>query len=335
MSVRPNAALPNSASPELSRVSWDDLKLFAVATDTPSLRQAAKLVGLDVSTMSRHIDRLEDSLGVTLFDRLPRGLELTSDGERVLTVVRRMRGAAQEIARKVDEDRGVEGIVTCQIADELTHFWVMPLLKFFNAVNPQIQLDIQAGPALGDRTPPDILVGFEEPKYQDWVTRRLGNVHYNAFAAPRYLAQNPLPTGTSWRGHKFVVQTGMPQPFQALPRWLSNQGDGAKIVLTTASPVLHHATVKNGVAIGLLPSFLIALGEELVPVDIPLGASRRVHLSYRRDGRKKLRVALFIDWLTKLFGDKRHVWFGEKAPTIPEIQQKIPLLTELNPDYIF
>jgi DNA-binding transcriptional LysR family regulator len=287
--ARPSAALSQSSSPELSRVSWDDLKLFAVATDTPSLRQAAKLVGLDVSTMSRHIDRLEESLGVTLFDR-------------VLTVVRRMRGAAQEIARKVDEDRGAEGVVTCQIADELTHFWVMPLLRFFNAVNPQIQLDIQAGPALNDRTPPDILVGFEEPKYQDWVTRRLGNVHYSAFASPR---------------------------------WLANQGDHAKIIMTTASPVLHHQTVTSGVAIGLLPSFLIALGEDLVPVDIPLAASRRVHMSYRRDGRKKLRVAVLIDWLTKLFGDRRHVWFGEKPPTIEEIKQKIPVLTELNPDYIF
>jgi DNA-binding transcriptional LysR family regulator len=335
MTIKLTTPALTQSAPDFSQISWDDLRLFSVATETPSLRQAARVAGLDVSTMSRHIDRLEDTLGVTLFDRLPKGLELTNDGERILNAVRRMRGAAQEIAKRVDEDRGAEGVVSCQIADELAHFWITPLLKYFNAVNPQIQLDIQMGPAAPERSLPDIVVGFDEPRYQDWVTRRLGSVHYQPFAAPRYLAQNPLSANGSWRGHRFVVQTGLPQAFNALPRWLANQGDGARTILTTASPMLHHEAVRSGAAIGLLPSFLLALGEELVPVDIPLAASRKMHLAFRRDGRKKLRVALFIDWLTRILGDKRHVWFGETMPCTDEIKSKSSLLIELNPDYIF
>ena len=57
-----------------------DLRAFLAVADLGSLRAAAQALHLSQSALSRRIDKLEDALGVALFTRTTRKVELTTVG---------------------------------------------------------------------------------------------------------------------------------------------------------------------------------------------------------------------------------------------------------------
>ncbi len=56
---------------------WDDYRYFAAVARNGSVRGAATRLGVNASTVTRRLDALEDRLGVMLFTRSQRGLQIT------------------------------------------------------------------------------------------------------------------------------------------------------------------------------------------------------------------------------------------------------------------
>jgi DNA-binding transcriptional LysR family regulator len=72
------------------RMNLMDLRYLAAAADARSFAQASRMLGRNASTLSRRICRLEDELGLTLFERERVGLRLTSGGRAVMVYVHRL-----------------------------------------------------------------------------------------------------------------------------------------------------------------------------------------------------------------------------------------------------
>lgn len=72
-----------------------DLKCFILTAELGSITRAAGELGLVQSALSRKVQAIEEELGCTLFNRLPRGIQLTPAGRRFLDRARR-------IVREVD-----------------------------------------------------------------------------------------------------------------------------------------------------------------------------------------------------------------------------------------
>src|SRR5258708_30832968 len=66
-----------------------DLRYVSVAAEALNISRAAETLGLNASTISRRITRLEDELGVTLFERGHNGIRLTDAGKLVMIHVQR------------------------------------------------------------------------------------------------------------------------------------------------------------------------------------------------------------------------------------------------------
>jgi len=66
-----------------------DLRYLAATANAMSLTRAAEMLGLNASTISRRITRVEDELGVTLFERGRSGLRLTEAGRLMMIHVQR------------------------------------------------------------------------------------------------------------------------------------------------------------------------------------------------------------------------------------------------------
>jgi DNA-binding transcriptional LysR family regulator len=65
-------------------IDLKQLTYFARLAETLNYRQAANLLDVRQPTLSQHIARLEDELGISLFDRLPSGVRLTRAGAAFL-----------------------------------------------------------------------------------------------------------------------------------------------------------------------------------------------------------------------------------------------------------
>lgn len=67
----------------------DDLHYFTASANAGNFSRAGQALGRNPSTLSRRIGRLENELGLPLFERRHGGVQLTSGGKAVLVHVRR------------------------------------------------------------------------------------------------------------------------------------------------------------------------------------------------------------------------------------------------------
>lgn len=107
---------------------------FTVAADELCLTQSA---------VSRQVKALEDALGLQLFRRLHRAIDLTPEGQRLFETVTRGLDdisaclTALGAARKAPQ-------ITVSASVAFAWFWLMPRLERFGALQPDVDLRVLA-----------------------------------------------------------------------------------------------------------------------------------------------------------------------------------------------
>ncbi len=88
------------------------LKTFVAVAQEGSITRASERLHLSQPAVSAHIKAVEDALGVTLFERTPRGMSATRDGQRLLEKAEQTIAAHQEL---VNEASRLKGRLTGQL----------------------------------------------------------------------------------------------------------------------------------------------------------------------------------------------------------------------------
>src|SRR5579859_4676017 len=73
------------------------LRTFVAVAREGSITRASELLHLSQPAVSAHIKAMEEALGVTLFERTSRGMDLTTDGQRIRAKAEQTLGAHQEL----------------------------------------------------------------------------------------------------------------------------------------------------------------------------------------------------------------------------------------------
>jgi LysR family transcriptional regulator of abg operon len=119
------------------------LLLLAEIADAGSVTEAARRLGVSQPAVSKQLRRLEQALGVTLFERSLRGIQPTEYGHALLPRARAIRAQAQQAGEEVRQRRGLrEG----KLEVALSHFATIALLPrvipAFRSRWPGVQLSI-------------------------------------------------------------------------------------------------------------------------------------------------------------------------------------------------
>jgi DNA-binding transcriptional LysR family regulator len=116
---------------------------FQAVARLGSIRAAAEALNVAASAVSRQILKLEEEMGAALFERLPRGLRLTSAGEVLL---HHTRASGQELERAravIEEMRGLKrGRVSVAVVESAVAGFLPALLESFWKSYPRIKLDL-------------------------------------------------------------------------------------------------------------------------------------------------------------------------------------------------
>ena len=75
----------------LHSLDWSLVQAFLAVAETGSLSAAARQLGASQPTVGRHIAAMQDQLGLELFTRTPKGLDLTDTGQALRDGCRRQR----------------------------------------------------------------------------------------------------------------------------------------------------------------------------------------------------------------------------------------------------
>lgn len=109
-----------------------------------SIQRAAKELNIAASAINRQILLLEQKLGVALFERMPRGMRLTSAGDTLVTLARRWRTDERRAAADLKQLQGVnQGHIRLVAMDSHVNGFLPRVIDTLTREHPRISLEIQ------------------------------------------------------------------------------------------------------------------------------------------------------------------------------------------------
>lgn len=126
--------------------NFNSLHIFSVCSQVLSFRKAADQLHLTQSAVAQRVRQLEMQLGVKLFDRKARGLQLTSAGETYATQLMYAFEIIQNATADITKDISKQGAeITLATTPSLAAKWLVPRLASFKRQQPEFDLHIEAG----------------------------------------------------------------------------------------------------------------------------------------------------------------------------------------------
>lgn len=283
-----------------NNINWDDLKVFLAVAEAPSMRLAARNMGVSHSTISRRIDALEKELGVRLFDRLSDGYRLTEAGNELLPVAHDIDESVHTFGRQIaGRDKELKGqvIVTMPLIAASSMF--MPMIIEFMEKYPSIDVKVTDSFKVLDlsRREADIAIRFTNNPPEHLIGRKLGTLHQAAYATPAYLAEHDphaSDTKANWVGWgKPLYKPSWLErcPFPHLP--LRGHFDSVELQI---------AAMRAGVGLGYVPCVTVANQPDFVRLSEP-EPWIDVWLLSHRDLRATARMRAFRQFITDRMPD--------------------------------
>ncbi|MCA2997868.1 MAG: LysR family transcriptional regulator [Rhodocyclaceae bacterium] len=175
---------------------WTLVRSFLAVLDAGSLMGAAKRLGAQQPTLSRHIAELEAQLGSPLFERTGRGVLPTAVALRIADAAREMEGGAAALGQALDSQRN-DTVGTVRIsASQLVATLALPsLMADFQREEPGIQIEVVASDAITNllRREADIAIRMVRPSQSSLVTKKIADVTIVACAHRSYLERAGTP----------------------------------------------------------------------------------------------------------------------------------------------
>src|SRR6187549_1341769 len=123
-----------------------DLRYFEVIAETGSMARAAKAVFRTQPALTGCVKRLEAMLGTQLFERVGRGIRLTTAGEALLARARSLRIATQDTVREIgDLGKGLAGLVRVGTVPTVARYLLPPVCREIVRRAPGITLKTVIG----------------------------------------------------------------------------------------------------------------------------------------------------------------------------------------------
>ncbi len=196
------------AAGKTPRVDWSWLEAFQSVAEHGSLSAAARASGLSQPTLSRHISALEQTLGVTLFDRTSQGLVLAPAGLGLVEHANTMLSAANRFALHAEgQTQAIEGSVRITASDVVSAYLLPTLVAKMQTEEPRIQVEIVSSDRTGNllQREADIALRMYQPTQQDVIAKKLGTLNIGLFASKEYIAKHGEPdTLNDFSAHRLV-----------------------------------------------------------------------------------------------------------------------------------
>lgn len=285
--------------------SLNTLNVFVQVAETRSFVAAGRVLGVTASAVGKSVVRLEERLGVRLFNRSTRSVTLTAEGELFLERSRRILmeidEAEAELSQTVSAPRG-----RLKVSLPLVGHPFLQVLAQFKKAYPEVQLDL----SFTDRRVDVVEEGYDavlrsgEAPDSRLSSRLVGDYRMIVVAAPAYLASRGTPGHPSDLAAHSCILFRFPNTGK-LQRWPLRQ-DGVELDMQLPAAMICNnlearvCFARQGIGLAYLPDFAIREwleSGELVQVlhDCTERGSFRMMWPSSRHPSPKLRV--FIDFL--------------------------------------
>jgi DNA-binding transcriptional LysR family regulator len=296
------------------------LLMFEAAARCRSFTIAARELDVTQAAVSQQVRALERELGLTLFNRLHRGLELTRDGARLH---RSVMTSFEQVAETTAELRAAKRTMRIEIGATfaVATFWLVPRLPRFRALHPEIDVHVVASDrgfdTIADQV--DVGIAYGLGHWPGFHTTLIREGEVFPVCSPEYLRRRPRLTRVEQLLHETLLSIDDDRPgLMDWPIWFADQDvkgyDGRRNLRINSHPLLMQAASEGqGIALGwgLLTDDLLEKGKLVRPLDATVRTPKGFYLvtSDRNTGDE---VQAFRAWVLEQFEVT-----GEPAATAP------------------
>lgn len=136
-------------------ISAGHLRAFEAVARHLNFRAAAEEMALTQSAVSRQIQAMEEEVGVALFLRHTRAVELTGAGAQLLLAVQQSLPRIDGAVRQIRQSAGRKSVSLTTFAS-FASMWLIPRLEAFQRDNPEIDIRIDASDTAVDLDVADV-----------------------------------------------------------------------------------------------------------------------------------------------------------------------------------
>lgn len=285
---------------------WELYRSFLEVVRHGSLSAAARALRLTQPTIGRHIEALEQSLGIALFTRSPQGLLPTSVSLDLVPHAQAMASAAEAMLRTASGEASDERGTLRLTSSEVIGVEVLPpMLARFREARPGIVLELAISNRNEDllRHDADLAVRHVRPAQEALVARRIGIMPVGLYARRRYLDEHGVPATLAdlprhalvgWDRQTYPDRVTAESALGITPRDYAFRCD---------SDLGQLAAVRAGLGIGICQDAIAARDPDLRPV-LPdlVRYDLEIWLAMHEDLRTTRRVRLLFDFLAEALG---------------------------------
>ena len=167
--------------------SLNSLVTFEAAARFKSYTLAAVELHITHSAISQQMRVLEDSLGVSLFERRGRQMQLTPEGAQLL---KQIQPALRQISRALAQVKSEQRTPAIHVAtlQSFATFWLLPRLGKFQSKHPELAIHIHASLGLVnlDRQQIDIAIRFGLGQWEACDAEKLLDDHIYPVCSPNF-----------------------------------------------------------------------------------------------------------------------------------------------------
>lgn len=187
----------------------DDVDVFIRVLALKNFSAVARLLNVSPATISKQINRLEQALGVTLFERNTRQLKVTDEGKKIAVYMKealQLLENAADVAKKSSEE--LSGMIRITTPVSLGIHYVAETIAAFKKLHPAIGFELQTSDRIVDMYAENIDVAIRVGELSDsrLIARRIASNKKIIVASPDYLANHPaIMTPQDLKAHTCLI----------------------------------------------------------------------------------------------------------------------------------
>ncbi len=273
------------------------------------LKKVSQKLGVEATTISRRILRLEEKLGAKLFFRSNNNYVLTEDGHKLLPHSEQMETEAMNIKEVFsNKDINLTGKVRISVPEGLGIEIFTKYLKNFLKTNNELEIELVADSKFRNLTSKevDISIGLSHPKSNKLKSWKLSNYKIQLYGSKSYIKENQIIEYVSdLSNHKFVSYIDDMIDFPEL-KYLQETIANAKIVFRSNNLQAQLNAVKQGVGIAFLHSFIAKNEKELdVILKENINLTREYWIIIHEDLINLKRIKVVVDFIINVFDNEK------------------------------
>jgi DNA-binding transcriptional LysR family regulator len=278
------------------KLQWDDLRIFLAVARKESLSSAGKELKLDPATVGRRVQRLEDDLRQTLFQKSPQGYQLSEAGSRLLV---HADAAEQAVLQATDEMKGqsamMSGVVRIGAPDGCANYLLPQVCAAIAASNPGLDIQIIALPRIFNlsKREADMAIGVSQPTAGRLTVQRIVDYRLHLAASKAYLRQASALNNLADLANHRVVGYIADLIFDKELDYLAEIG-APKVNVSSNSVAVQLNLLRQGAGVGIVHDFALPFAPAVQKVLVrQVSLTRSFYLIRHADDQRSGRLNRF------------------------------------------